>query len=185
MWQRILAPPLCLLICTGIGAFAPTAHAASKTELDARVGATLQKLQEQEPATVELLAKASGVLVFPRVLKAGFGLGGSTGEGSLLIDDQPVQYYRTMALSIGFQIGGQTSSEVVLFMTDLALERFQNSDGWEAGVDGSIAIIKFGVGGDIDTHNLQSPIIGFIFGNKGLMYELSFEGSKFSKINKD
>lgn len=185
MWQRMLVPSLCFLIFTGFGASAPNTHAASKTELDARVGAALQKLQEQEPAAVELLSKASGVLVFPRVLKAGFGLGGSTGEGSLLIDDQPVQYYRTMSLSIGFQIGGQTSSEVVLFMTDLALERFQNSDGWEAGVDGSIAIIKFGVGGDIDTHNLQSPIIGFIFGNQGLMYELSFEGSKFSKINKD
>ena len=119
------------------------------------------------------------------MLKAGFGLGGSTGEGSLLVDNQPVQYYRTTSLSIGFQIGGQASSEVVLFMTEQALERFRHSDGWEAGVDGSIALITVGVGGDIDTHNLQSPIIGFIFGNKGLMYELSFEGSKFWRIDKN
>ena len=174
----LLAPLLACLV-------APGAQAASKVELDARVTATLERLQEHETATVELIAKASGILVFPRVLKAGFGLGGSTGEGSLLVDGQPVQYYRTTSLSIGLQIGGQASSEVVLFMTDDALERFRESDGWEAGVDGSIALITVGVGGDIDTHNLQSPIIGFIFGNKGLMYELSFEGSKFWKIDKD
>lgn len=164
---------------------APTARSASKVELDARVSATLERLQEHEKATVELMQKASGILVFPRVLKAGFGLGGSTGEGSLLVNYQPVQYYRTTSLSIGLQIGGQASSEVVLFMTNDALERFRESDGWEAGVDGSIALITVGVAGDIDTHNLQSPIIGFIFGNKGLMYELSFEGSKFWKINKE
>ena len=183
MWNKILAKLLLVSLASALGASG--AYAASKAELDARVRATLQRLQEHELATVELLQKAAGVLVFPRVLKAGFGVGGSTGEGSLLVNDQPVQYYRTTSLSVGFQIGGQASSEVVLFMTEPALERFRQSDGWEAGVDGSIAIIQFGVGGDFDTHNLQSPIIGFIFGNRGLMYELSFEGSKFSKISKD
>ena len=168
-----------------LGLAAPAAQTASKVELDARVRATLERLQDHEIAAVELIDKASGILVFPRVLKAGFGLGGSIGEGSLLVNHEPVQYYRTTSLSIGFQIGGQASSEVVLFMTDDALERFRQSDGWEAGVDGSIAIIQFGLGGDIDTHNVQSPIIGFIFGNRGLMYELSFEGSKFWTINKN
>lgn len=182
--KKLMVPSLYLLALALCWVAAPGALGASKTELDARVRATLERLQEHEPATVELIEKASGMLVFPRVLKAGFGLGGSTGEGSLLYNDEPVQYYRTTSLSIGFQIGGQASSEVVLFMTDEALERFRQSDGWEAGVDGSIAVIQFGVGGDIDTHNLQSPIIGFIFGNRGLMYELSFEGSKFWRINK-
>ena len=185
MWKRILVPPLCLVAFAGLGAVVPDAQAASKTELDARVRAALQRLQEQQPAAAELVAKASGILVFPRVLKAGFGVGGSTGEGSLLINGEPVQYYRTTSLSIGFQIGGQASSKVILFMTDPALERFQQSEGWEAGVDGSIAIIRFGVGGDIDTNNLRSPIIGIIFGNQGLMYELSFQGSKFQKIHKN
>ena len=185
MRKSDFAPSWLLLALAMFGSIAPGVQAASKVELDARVQATLERLQEHESAAVELVRKASGILVFPRVLKAGFGLGGSTGEGSLLVDNQPVQYYRTTSLSIGFQIGGQASSEVVLFMTDQALERFRQSDGWEAGVDGSIALITVGVGGDIDTHNLQSPIIGFIFGNKGLMYELSFEGSKFWRIDKN
>ena len=184
--RRTAFPPAFFLLALVVaGLNSPGVQAASKVELDARVTATLERLQEHESAAVELIRKASGILVFPRVLKAGFGLGGSTGEGSLLVNYQPVQYYRTTSLSIGLQIGGQASSEVVLFMTDDSLERFRQSDGWEAGVDGSIALITVGVGGDIDTHNLQSPIIGFIFGNKGLMYELSFEGSKFWKIDKD
>ena len=185
MRKRSLDSFLLPMVLIVAGWIAPGVQAASKVELDARVSATLERLQEHESATVELMQKASGILVFPRVLKAGFGLGGSTGEGSLLVNYQPVQYYRTTSLSIGLQIGGQASSEVVLFMTDDALERFRQSDGWEAGVDGSIALITVGVGGDIDTHNLQSPIIGFIFGNKGLMYELSFEGSKFWRIDKE
>ena len=185
MRKSDFVPSWLLLALAMFGSIAPGVQAASKVELDARVQATLERLQEHESAAVELVRKASGILVFPRVLKAGFGLGGSTGEGSLLVDNQPVQYYRTTSLSIGFQIGGQASSEVVLFMTEQALERFRQSDGWEAGVDGSIALITVGVGGDIDTHNLQSPIIGFIFGNKGLMYELSFEGSKFWRIDKN
>ena len=185
MQKRLVVPTILLMVSFLPTLFAPGARAASQVELDARVQATLERLQQHEMATVELLRKASGVLVFPRVLKAGFGLGASTGEGSLLIDNEPVQYYRTTSLSVGFQIGGQASSEVVLFMTEEALERFRESDGWEAGVDGSIALINVGVGGDIDTHNLQSPIIGFIFRNQGLMYQLSFEGSKFWKIDKD
>ena len=185
MRKSVLVPSLLPMVLIVAGWIAPGVQAASKVELDARVSATLERLQEHESATVELMQKASGILVFPRVLKAGFGLGGSTGEGSLLVNYQPVQYYRTTSLSIGLQIGGQASSEVVLFMTDDALERFRQSDGWEAGVDGSIALITVGVGGDIDTHNVQSPIIGFIFGNKGLMYELSFEGSKFWRIDKE
>ncbi len=185
MRKTAFPPIVFLLVLLMAGSISPGLMAASKVELDARVNATLERLQKHEIATVELIRKASGILVFPRVLKAGFGLGGSTGEGSLLVDYEPVQYYRTTSLSIGFQIGGQASSEVVLFMTDDSLERFRRSDGWEAGVDGSIALISAGIGGDVDTHNLQSPIIGFIFGNQGLMYELSFEGSKFWKIHKD
>ena len=71
-----------------------------------------------------------------------------------------------------------------MFMTDGALRRFRESDGWEAGIDGSIAVVEFGVGKEIDTNSMRDPIIGFVFSNKGLMYNLSLEGSKFWKIEK-
>jgi lipid-binding SYLF domain-containing protein len=157
---------------------------ASKLEIDARVRAAMEQLYAEEPVARELGAKASGILVFPRVIKVGIGIGGEAGQGSLLVNGQPVQYYRTTAASFGFQLGGQAKSEVIMFMTQAALEEFRASDGWEAGVDGSVAIVKFGVGKAINTHNLRDPIIGFVYGNRGLMYDLSLEGSKFWKINK-
>ena len=160
------------------------ADAASKAEIDARVTGALTELYQRSAAAQELSAKASGILVFPRVLKAGFGLGGEYGEGSLLVGGEPVQYYRVASASVGFQIGGQARAQVLMFMTDAALDAFRNSDGWEAGVDGSVAIIEFGVGEDISTHSGTEPIVGFVFGNKGLMYNLSLEGTKFWKVTK-
>jgi len=109
-------------------------------------------------------------------------LGGGIGDGALQIRGQTVQYYRTTSLSYGFQAGIQARTEIVMFMTEDALERFRAGNGWQAGIDGSIAIITFGAGNSIDTDNIQEPIIGFIFDDRGLMFDLSFKGSKYWKI---
>ena len=169
---------LCLLVI-------PLAtQAVSKLELDTRSEATLNDLFEKEPAAKELANKATGLLIFPRIIKAGVGVGGELGEGVLRIGEGNAGYYRLTSVSVGFQFGGQAKSEVLMFMTADALRQFRESDGWEAGVDGSIALIEFGVGKEIDTHSIQDPIIGFVFSNKGLMYNLSLEGSKFWQIKK-
>ena len=164
--------------------FATAASAASKQEIDAEVRETLGQFQKQTSAGHELSQKAAGMLVFPKVIKAGFGVGGEFGEGALLIRGKTVAYYNIASASIGFQVGAQTRSEIVLFMNDRALGNFRNSEGWKAGVDGSVALATLGAGGAIDTETAQKPIIGFIFSNQGLMYNLTFEGSKISKIAK-
>lgn len=181
---RITNRSIPLLLLLLLGAVSQAALAASKAEIDARVEGALEDLYERSPAARELAGKASGILVFPRVLKAGFGLGGEYGEGSLLVNGQPVQYYRVASASVGFQIGGQARAQVLMFMTDEALSGFRQSNGWEAGVDGSIALIEFGVGEDVNTQTGTEPIVGFVFGNKGLMYNLSLEGTRFWKIDK-
>lgn len=163
---------------------AGTAAAATKAEIDARVSGALETLYEQSPAARELSGKAAGILVFPRIIKAGFGLGGEYGEGSLLVGGSPVQYYRVAGASVGFQIGGQARAQVLMFMTDESLAAFRASNGWEVGVDGSVAVVEFGVGEDLTSRSAQEPIIGFVFGNKGLMYNLSLEGSRFWKVVK-
>ena len=106
------------------------------------------------------------------------------GEGALLTDGRTTDYYNIASLSVGFQLGIQRKSVVVLFMTDDALKHFRNSDGWKVGVDSSIAIVTVGVGGEIDTDTLQKPVIGFLFSNKGLMYNLTLEGSKISRVSR-
>lgn len=158
------------------------AIAASKEEIDANVKAALAELYEHSEAGKILSAKASGVLVFPKVIKAGIGVGGEYGEGALLIDGEPVEYYSIASASVGFQLGAQQKSEIILFMNDDVLTKFRESEGWEAGVDGSIAIAEIGAGKEISTNTAKQPIIGFIFSNKGLMYNLTLEGSKMTKI---
>ena len=164
--------------------FATAASAASKQEIDAQVRETLGQFQKQTSAGHELAQKAAGMLVFPKVIKAGIGIGGEYGEGALLIHGKPVAYYNIASASIGLQLGAQARSEIVLFMNEHALGNFRSSKGWKAGVDGSVALATLGAGGSIDTETAKKPIIGFIFSNQGLMYNLTFEGSKISKITK-
>ncbi len=161
----------------------PTA-AASKQEIDAEVREALANFKTQTSAGHELSQKAAGMLVFPSVIKAGVGIGGEYGEGALLVKGKTVAYYNIASASVGFQLGAQARSQIVLFMNDRVLSEFRNSKGWKAGVDGSVALATLGAGGALDTETAKQPIIGFIFSNKGLMYNLTFEGSKISRIHK-
>ncbi|MFC1592363.1 YSC84-related protein, partial [Thermodesulfobacteriota bacterium] len=132
----------------------------------------------------QLIKKSHGVLVFPSVVKAGFGIGGEYGEGALRINGKTKAYYSTAAASIGFQLGAQSKTIMLVFMTKKALTAFRQSDGYEVGVDGSVVIAKVGAGGSIDSSTLDQPIVGFVFTNKGLMYNLTLEGSKITQIKK-
>ncbi len=161
-----------------------SAYAASKEEIDAEVREAVANFYKHTSAGEELAKKASGMLVFPQVIKAGFGVGGEYGEGALIVNGVTVGYYNIAAASIGLQIGAQARSEIILFMSDKVLEEFRSSKGWKAGVDGSVALATLGAGGSIDSETAKAPIIGFIFSNEGLMFNLSFEGSKITKLEK-
>ena len=160
------------------------AGAASREEIDAEVRQALKEFRHHTSAGHELSQKAAGMLVYPSVVKAGIGIGGEYGEGSLLVAGKPVAYYSIAAASIGLQLGAQARTEIILFMTEHALSKFRNSEGWKAGVDGSVALVTLGAGGSIDTETAKKPIIGFIFSNKGLMANLTFEGSKITKLDR-
>jgi lipid-binding SYLF domain-containing protein len=158
------------------------AEAASKAEIDAEVQSTLTAFYSLDPGNRELASGAAGVLVFPSIIKAGFLVGGDYGEGVLQVDGKIVDYYSTASISFGLQAGAQSRSEVILFMERGALANFQMHDGWSAGLDGSVAVLDSGTGKGIGTETVKDSIVAFIFSNKGLMGNLSLEGSKFSKI---
>jgi lipid-binding SYLF domain-containing protein len=172
------------LIAIVMLAISLTASAASKQEINAEVKQALGGFRKHTSAGYELSQKASGMLVFPNVIKAGIGIGGEFGEGALIVKGKTVAYYNIAAASVGLQLGAQARSQIVLFMNDKVLDEFRNSKGWKAGVDGSVALATLGAGGAVDTETAKQPIIGFIFSNKGLMYNLTFEGSKITRIDK-
>lgn len=164
--------------------FSGPARAAAAKEIDIEVDAALKRFEQEVGGGKEFLKSAKGVLVFPSVIKAGIGIGGEYGEGALRVRGKTVDYYSTAAASIGLQLGAQSKSIILVFLKQDALDKFRKSQGWKVGVDGSVALIKIGAGGAIDTTNIKDPIVGFVFGQKGLMYNLTLEGSKFTKLDK-
>lgn len=164
----------------------PVAEAAvsSRAEIDAQSREALARLKEQTSAGAELASRAAGVLVFPKILKGGVVVGGEYGEGQLRVGGVPTRYYRLASASVGFQLGVQQKSVVILFMTPESLEQFRRSKGWKAGVDASVAIATLGAGDQLDTETARKPVIAFVFSNKGLMYNLTLEGSRITPLGK-
>jgi lipid-binding SYLF domain-containing protein len=163
---------------------AGTVLAASGAEIDREANEALEVFRDDVAGADVFLSQAAGYLVFPRVIKVGVGVGAETGEGVLRIGGQSSGYYRTTSGSIGLQLGAQAKSIVIAFLTKESLDKFRNSNGWKIGVDGSVALIDLGAGKTIDSQNIKDPVVGFIYGSKGLMYNLTLEGSKISKLDK-
>jgi lipid-binding SYLF domain-containing protein len=160
------------------------ALAASAKEIDAGVDEAIVLFEKEVKDGKSFLQSSKGVMAFPKVFKGGAGVGGEYGEGALRIGGKTVDYYSTFQGSFGLQLGGEIKTVFVVFLEEEALKRFQKSEGWKAGVDGSVSLVTLGAGGGIDTQNLKDPIVGFVLGQKGLMYNLSFAGTKFTKLDK-
>jgi len=164
--------------------FSQGVQARSAKEIDVSVDVALNRFKNEVPGANEFLKNAKGVLVIPNVIRVGFMLGGEYGEGALLVGGKTVDYYSLAAGSFGFQIGAQSKIVVLVFMEENALTTFRDSLGWTAGVDGSIVFIDYGAGRSANTDNMRDPVVGFVFGVKGLMANLSLEGTKYTKITK-
>lgn len=181
---RLAATSFSILLVLLLGILLPKGtHAATAREIDVSVDVALERFKKEIDGSQELLKIAKGVLVFPRVYKAGFVLGGEYGEGALRIGGKTVDYYSTVAGSFGLQIGAEAKTIIIVFIQQDALTNFRKSEGWKAGVDGSIALISVGAGGTLDTENIKDSIVGFVFGQKGLMANLTLEGTKITRLN--
>ena len=155
----------------------PAARAAS---MDADIDRALSQLTQQARGSDQLVASAKGVLVFPTVLSAGLGIGGSHGLGGLRRDGKTVRHYRMTAASVGLLAGARSKTVVYLFMTDEALRNFEASSGWTVGADASVTLLTVGANAQIDTQSAQQPVVGFVLTNAGLMGNLSMDGTRIA-----
>ena len=178
----LLVQPMILLLLVVI--WSDTAAAESAAEIDAKANQAIERLYKESSAAKELGAKASGILIFPDITKAGLIVGGEYGEGVLRVSGAPRGYYSSTSGSIGLQIGVSSRSLVFMFMTEEALKKFTDSDGWEAGVDADVTVVDTGATGSFDTTTVKDPVIAFNFGEEGLMAGVSVEGTKVSKLDK-
>ena len=161
----------------------PVALALDTAKLDSEVAGTMQQFYKLVPDRNQYLAQnAAAVLVFPDITKAGIGFGGEHGDGALQQDGKTVGYYSISGASIGLTLGLSHHSEVILFQTPAARDKFINSSDWSVGADTSVAVVKKGAGGTYDSETLKKPVLVFVFGEAGLMGDVSLQGAKISKI---
>ncbi len=154
-------------------------------EIDAAADAAMDRFYKQVKDAKEVVQQAKGILVMPNVKKGALIVGGEYGKGAMRIGGKSVEYYSMVSGSIGFQIGGQAKDVIIAFMSSDALKKFRESKGWEAGVDGNVALTTVGAGESAITAMSDQPIVAFVFDVKGLMADMSFKGAKFNKLDMD
>jgi lipid-binding SYLF domain-containing protein len=163
----------------------PAAATDSAAEITRDSQAALQSLYAGVPAAKELGAKATAVLVFPKVTKAGLGIGGQRGEGALLKGGKATAFYSTGGGSMGLQAGVQTYGYAMFFMNDNALKQLDAANGFEIGVGPSVVLLDEGKAKQMTTTTMKDDVYAFVFGQKGLMAGIGIQGNKISKINPD
>jgi len=163
--------------------FAGQSFGGTAKEIDASADAALDRFYKNVKDAREVARQAKGMLIMPSVKKGALIVGGEYGQGAMRIGGKTVDYYSIVAGSIGFQIGGQAKDVIIAFMTGEALNKFRQSKGWEAGVDGSVALVTLGAGESAITAMGKEPIVAFVFDVKGLMADMSLKGAKFNKLD--
>lgn len=178
-----------LTACTPAGTEKPGSAAAQATPtpskaaaIDAAVDASLLDLYRAAPGAQGLVERAKGVLVFPSITKAGFIAGFEHGDGALRVGKRTEGYYSVTAGSLGFTAGVQETAQAILFNTEESLDAFRKSNGWTAGANASVAVLKIGAGGTIDTRTANSPVQAIVYNTSGLMADASIAGQKINKI---
>ena len=180
-WKSRVVPVAAAMVVAGLAA---AAWADTAAQIDAGVNTARDACAKHVNGCEAAAVKAQGMLVFPEITAAGVGIGGSYGEGALIIGGATVGYYSATSGSIGLQLGAEKHSEIIMFMTPQALAKFRASSGWQAGADANVTLIDKGNSADIDTLVGTDPVIAFVFGQRGLMGDLSIEGSKIHKIQR-
>ena len=161
-----------------------TAHADDRQHLLERARGALQKLLQEEPRSRMFDHRCRAVLVFPSILKAGFVFGGETGNGVLLSPaGAPLGYFNLTGGSWGLQIGGQDFAYALFFMTDSSLSYLRRSDGFAVGTGPSIVVINAGAAAEADSTTITHDVYAFPFNEKGLMADLTLQGTKITQIH--
>jgi len=164
--------------------FAMPAAAETAAEIDAGVRTAMDACNTSVPGCGVAAKEADGILVFPGITKGAIGIGGSFGEGALLVGDKTDGYYNSASASIGFQLGAEKYTQVIMFMTKEALDAFLATSGWEVGVNAKVTMIDQGNSAGITSIIAENDVLGFLYGQKGLMGDFSIQGAKITKIDR-
>jgi lipid-binding SYLF domain-containing protein len=174
-----------LLVCMTFGA---AAHAAAtKAECEAAVG----KFKELGDVG-QKMSEAYGWAVLPTIGKGGVGIGGAGGTGCVFAQGVHTGNVKMGQVTIGFQLGGQAYSQMVLFQNEDTWREF-TSGNFEFGADATAVALTYGAAAGADTQGASASAgdtkaVGswkrgmaiYTLAKGGLMYEASIGGQKYS-----
>ena len=152
-------------------------------EIEAKSRAALVELYEGNPKAAAIGERAKGVMVFPNIIKGGFVIAGSSGDGVLLVDDKVSKYFNISSASVGLQAGGQSYGYALFFMTDEKLAEASSDANWDVGSDPNVVVLDKGAAAELDTTSLDKAVYAFAFSQKGLMAGISLKGSRTKEIH--
>jgi len=175
---------LALLAVASITLAAQGALADTGAALQRDAKAAYDRLVAKVPAAKALGKDAVAVLVFPKITKAGFVIGGQYGEGVLLKGGKADGYYSTAGASYGLQAGAQQYGYAMFFMNQAGLDALNKADGFEIGVGPSVVVVDEGMGKTLTTTTARDDVYAFIFGQRGLMAGVGLQGNKITRISK-
>lgn len=162
-----------------------SAEAATQGAIEKHSEEALAGLYANNPTAKAIGAKAKAILIFPSIVKAGLGVGGSFGEGELIEGGKVIRNYNSLSATVGPQAGAQAYGYVVFLMSDNAVKYLHESAGWEIGVGPTVVVVDDGVARNLSTSTLKDDAYAFIFNQSGLMAGVALEGTKITKVKKD
>lgn len=145
-------------------------------EMDLRVQSAILTAKEKDPGLEAWFDSAAGYAVFPRVGKAGIGIGGARGKGIVIAGDEAIGEVTLTQLTYGLQLGGQVYIELIFFKDEAALTNFTRGE-FELGAQVSAVALTAGASADVD---YSKGVAVFTIAEGGLMYEASVGGQKFN-----
>ena len=156
---------------------------ASGRQIAADSRAALDSLYASNPSARRLGQRASGILVFPHIMKGGLMVGAEAGNGTLFGRDRSVRgYYQTAGASWGLQAGVQKYGYALFLMSPSDVANLDRAAGWEVGSSPGLVVVDRGAAATLTTTSIDKGTYAFIFDQKGLMGSLSLKGTKITRI---
>jgi len=173
---------------------------AEAQTLDEEVESALRELVETTPAARNLVPTAKGILVFPNIFRENYAFGVQSGYGSLIMGGKIVGYYSTTSIAYGLQAGVLPFGYALFLMTEAALARLGQPNGWNVGRDPGVALLSTGApekpdsmdtqGGTMDATGgtmsrrptARTDTYAFILGETGLMTGVGMEGWSIVRV---
>jgi lipid-binding SYLF domain-containing protein len=164
------------LVIAGVAAGCGTTGEKSD-ELTSDVKTAKLEFLKGDTNVATILAKASGYVIFPSVAKGAVGVGAATGKGQLFVtgNDHPLGEAALNQVTIGFQLGGQAYSEMLIFEDQTTLDNFRKGN-FEFSAQATAVALKAGAAANA---KYEKGVMVFTITKGGLMYEASIGGQKF------